>query len=152
MSSSSEPPPPAAAEQHLRQQLVAAARCLDSSGLNQGTAGNLSVRWGEGLLITPSSLPSEAMEPEDLLAIDCDGHPLAQAAPGRSPSSEWRLHADVLRSRPEVAAVVHSHSIHATALACHGRGIPPFHYMVVQAGGPDTVSYTHLTLPTKRIV
>ena len=137
MSSSSEPPPPAAAEQHLRQQLVAAARRLGASGLNQGTAGNLSVRWGEGLLITPSSLPSEAMEPEDLLAIDCDGHPLAQAAPGRSPSSEWRLHADVLRSRPEVAAVVHSHSIHATALACHGRDIPPFHYMVVQAGGPD---------------
>jgi L-fuculose-phosphate aldolase len=140
VSSSSEPPPPAAAEQHLRQQLVAAARRLGASGLNQGTAGNLSVRWGEGLLITPSSLPSEAMEPEDLLAIDCDGHPLAGSAPsarGRSPSSEWRLHSGLLRSRPEVVAVVHCHSIHATALACHGRDIPPFHYMVVQAGGPD---------------
>lgn len=145
VSSSSEPPPPAAAEQHLRQQLVAAARRLGASGLNQGTAGNLSARWGDGLLITPSSLPSEAMEPEDLLAIDFHGRPLAgsaastgsPAAQRRSPSSEWRLHADVLRSRPEVEAVVHCHSIHATALACHGRGIPPFHYMVVQAGGPD---------------
>jgi L-fuculose-phosphate aldolase len=120
------------------------ARRLSVSGLNHGTAGNLSARWGEGLLITPSSLPSERMEPQDLVAIGFDGSPLAgvAAAPPeaeglRSPSSEWRLHADLLRSRPEVEAVVHCHSIHATALACHGRGIPPFHYMVVQAGGPD---------------
>ncbi len=118
------------------------ARRLSASGLNHGTAGNLSVRWGDGLLITPSSLPSERMEPEDLLAIDFHGQPLAASigspeAHRRSPSSEWRLHADLLRSRPDAAAVVHCHSIHATALACHGRGIPPFHYMVVQAGGPD---------------
>jgi L-fuculose-phosphate aldolase len=145
VSSSSEPPPPAAAEQALRQQLVAVAQRLTASGLNHGTAGNLSARWGEGLLITPSSLPSEQLQPEDLLAIGFDGQPLVgsassacRAAEGRrSPSSEWRLHADLLRSRPDAAAVVHCHSIHATALACHGRGIPSFHYMVVQAGGPD---------------
>jgi L-fuculose-phosphate aldolase len=121
---------------------VAVARRLSTSGLNHGTAGNLSARWGDGLLITPSSLPSERMEPEDLLAIDFHGRPLAVSvgsptAQRRSPSSEWRLHADLLRRQPEAAAVVHCHSIHATALACHGRGIPPFHYMVVQAGGPD---------------
>jgi L-fuculose-phosphate aldolase len=137
--------PPAAAEQALRQELVAVARRLSASGLNHGTAGNLSARWGDGLLITPSSLPSERMDPQDLLAIGFDGQPLAGcevvadpvADRRRSPSSEWRLHADLLRSRPDAAAVVHCHSIHATALACHGRGIPPFHYMVVQAGGPD---------------
>jgi len=135
---------PAAAELALREQLVAVARRLSATGLNHGTAGNLSVRWGDGLLITPSSLHSESMEPHDLVAIGFDGRPLggemaspAEAEQGRSPSSEWRLHADVLRSRPDAAAVVHCHSIHATALACHGRGIPPFHYMVVQAGGPD---------------
>jgi L-fuculose-phosphate aldolase len=139
------PQSPAAAELALRQELVAAARRLSASGLNHGTAGNLSARWGDGLLITPSSLPSEQMEPQDLLAIGIDGLPLAGSAAfagsvadrRRSPSSEWRLHADLLRSRPDAAAVVHCHSIHATALACHGRGIPPFHYMVVQAGGPD---------------
>jgi L-fuculose-phosphate aldolase len=137
-------PSPPAAEQALRQELVRVARRLSASGLNHGTAGNLSARWGEGLLITPSSLPSERMEPQDLVAIGFDGRPLgglaaasAEAEPLRSPSSEWRLHADLLRSRPELEAVVHCHSIHATALACHGRGIPPFHYMVVQAGGPD---------------
>jgi len=128
-----------AGEERARQLLLDAAQRLSRSGLNTGTAGNLSLRLDGGLLITPSSVPPEQMEPGDLVAIDWRGQPLpgSAAAPGRSPSSEWRLHADLLRQRPEIAAVVHCHSIHATALACHGRGIPPFHYMVVQAGGPE---------------
>ncbi|KMM16701.1 class II aldolase/adducin family protein [Synechococcus sp. GFB01] len=122
-----------------RRALLSAAQGLNACGLNQGTAGNLSLRIPGGLLITPSSLPYEQMGPEDLVAIDPQGRPLADSATttGRAPSSEWRLHADILARRPEIAAVVHCHSVHATALACHGRGIPPFHYMVVQAGGPD---------------
>jgi L-fuculose-phosphate aldolase len=119
-----------------RRQLLAAAQRLSALGLNQGTAGNLSLRLGDGLLLTPSSLPSERMGLDDLVELDLHGRVL-RAAPGRRPSSEWRLHADLLRCRPEVGAVVHCHSIRATALACHGRGIPPFHYMVVQAGGAD---------------
>ncbi|MEB3263311.1 MAG: class II aldolase/adducin family protein [Synechococcus sp.] len=131
----------------LRQELVAVARRLNSSGLNQGTSGNLSARMEGGFLITPTSLPFEQMEPEDLVALDFEGNPLppdpAQPDPvqpdagQRRPSSEWRLHADLLRCRPEIDAVLHCHSIQATALACHGRGIPPFHYMVVAAGGVD---------------
>jgi len=126
-------------EGQVRQELLASTRRLSAAGLNSGTSGNLSVRIEGGLLITPSSVPPEQMGPEDLVAIDHQGQPLAGRVmvPGRSPSSEWRLHADLLRQRPEIQAVVHCHSIHATALACHGRGIPPFHYMVVQAGGPD---------------
>lgn len=119
-----------------RLQLLAAARRLQELGLNQGTAGNLSMRLPVGLLITPSSLACEHMQPADLVELDAMGA-VRSAAPGRQPSSEWRLHADILRRRPEVRAVVHCHSIRATALACHGRGIPAFHYMVVQAGGPD---------------
>lgn len=119
-----------------RQQLLAAARRLVALGLNQGTAGNLSLRLPDGLLITPSSLPCERMEGADLVELDLEGR-VRRAAAGRQPSSEWRLHADILRSRPEVQAVVHCHSIRATALACHGRPIPAFHYMVVQAGGAD---------------
>lgn len=124
------------ANEESRRQLVAAARRLQTLGLNQGTAGNLSLRLPDGLLITPSSLPAERMGPEDPVELDGQGR-VRQATPGRRPSSEWRLHADLLRSRPEVRAVVHCHSIRATALACHGRGIPAFHYMVVQAGGAD---------------
>jgi L-fuculose-phosphate aldolase len=127
--------------QQARSRLLAAAVQLHASGLNSGTAGNLSLRVPGGLLITPSSLPYDRMGPADLVAIDLEGQPLpadpADRGGQRVPSSEWRLHADLLRQRPEIGAVVHCHSIHATALACHGRAIPPFHYMVVQAGGPD---------------
>ncbi len=130
-----------ASEQNLREQLVTVARRMQASGINQGTSGNLSVRIPGGLLITPSSLPYDQMQPEDLVALDLAGEPLAAAlapapgAPARRPSSEWRLHADILASRPEIEAVLHCHSIHATALACHGRDIPPFHYMTAVAGG-----------------
>lgn len=129
------------AEPELRRQLVALARRLNTSGINQGTSGNLSVRIPGGMLITPSSLPYEQMQPADLVALDLAGRPLQAAAAAelaRRPSSEWRLHVDILASRPEIAAVLHCHSIHATALACHGRPIPPFHYMVAVAGG-DTI-------------
>ncbi|MEB3275976.1 MAG: class II aldolase/adducin family protein [Cyanobacteriota bacterium] len=125
----------AAADLELRQQLLASARALNASGLNQGTSGNVSVRIEGGLLITPTSLPYGQMGPDDLVALDLQGCPLVEGQ--RRPSSEWRLHADILRSRPEAMAVVHCHSTSATALACHGRGIPPFHYMVVVAGGAD---------------
>ncbi len=121
----------------LRRELVAVARRLNGSGLNQGTSGNLSARVEGGFLITPTSLPFEQMEPEDLVALDFEGQPLRPQPGQRRPSSEWRLHADLLRHRPEIDAVLHCHSIQATALACHGRGIPAFHYMVVAAGGAD---------------
>ncbi|MEB3172702.1 MAG: class II aldolase/adducin family protein [Cyanobacteriota bacterium] len=126
-------------EADLRQQLLETARALNASGINQGTSGNVSARMDGGMLITPTSLPYEQMGPGDLVALDFKGQPLV-GKPGtpvheRRPSSEWRLHADILRSRPEAMAVVHCHSTNATALACHGRGIPPFHYMVAIAGG-----------------
>ncbi|MFM1811207.1 MAG: hypothetical protein RLZZ336_145 [Cyanobacteriota bacterium] len=120
-------------EADLRQQVVDTARALNASGINQGTSGNVSARLDGGLLITPTSLPYEQMEPADLVALDLQGQPLHDGQ--RRPSSEWRLHADILRQRPEAQAVVHCHSTSATALACHGREIPPFHYMVAIAGG-----------------
>jgi len=130
--------PPCSTEAELRQALVTAARRLNAAGINQGTSGNLSVRCGGVLLITPTSMPFERMEPHHLVAIDFDGRPLtAELTEQPRPSSEWRLHADVLRSRPEVGAVVHCHSTRATALACHSRPIPSFHYMVAVAGGDD---------------
>lgn len=136
-------------EQALREQLVAVARRMNGSGLNQGTSGNLSVRLPEGLLITPSSLPYERMEPGDLVAINWQGQPLREG--GRRPSSEWRLHADVLAARPELMAVLHCHPIHGTALACHDRGIPPFHYMTAVAGGDDIRCAPYATFGTEEL-
>lgn len=122
-------------EADLRQKVVDTARALNASGINQGTSGNVSARIAGGLLITPTSLPYEQMQPGDLVALDLQGQPLHDRQ--RRPSSEWRLHADILRQRPEAQAVVHCHSTSATALACHRRGIPAFHYMVAVAGGVD---------------
>ena len=113
--------------------IIAACRELNASGLNQGTSGNISLRHGAGLLITPTSLPYDAMEPADIVAIGVDG----QASGERRPSSEWRFHYDILRNRPDVNAVVHAHPVHATALAMHGRPIPAVHYMVAIAGGDE---------------
>ncbi|MBM5791224.1 MAG: class II aldolase [Cyanobacteria bacterium M_surface_10_m1_298] len=143
-----------ASEQNLREQLVTVARRMQASGINQGTSGNLSVRIPGGMLITPSSLPYEQMQPADLVALDLSGKPLQTPEPGRPqrrPSSEWRLHADVLANRPEVQAVLHCHSIHATALACHGKDIPPFHYMTAVAGGHDIRCAPYATFGTQEL-
>jgi L-fuculose-phosphate aldolase len=136
-----------------RHRLVAVARRMNACGLNQGTSGNLSQRIPGGMLITPSSLSYETMQPTDLVALDLNGQPLAPdtGVPPKTPSSEWRLHADLLASRPDLHAVLHCHSIHATALACHGRGIPPFHYMTAVAGGHDIRCAPYATFGTTQL-
>lgn len=115
-----------------RGKIVAACREMNASGLNQGTAGNISVRLDDGLLVTPSGLPYDEMTPDDVVRMDFSGgydHPL-------QPSSEWRLHADVLRARPEFCAVVHAHPVFCTAFAMCRMEIPAAHYMIAAAGGP----------------
>ncbi len=117
----------------LREQLLATARALVACGLNRGTAGNVSVRDGDGFLVTPSGMAVEIMMPEDMVAMDLAG----RAQGTRPPSSEWRFHRDILRTRPEVGAVIHTHAAFATTLACLRRDVPAFHYMVAVAGGSD---------------
>jgi len=118
-----------------RAELIAAARAMAASGLNKGTAGNLSVRHGEGYYITPTGMDYAALTPDDIPWL-----PLAGGEPvgGRKPSSEWRFHHDLYAARPEAGAVLHAHSPFATSLACLRRDIPPFHYMIARFGG-DTV-------------
>lgn len=116
-----------------REDLLATARTLDALGLNRGTSGNCSVRVDDGLLITPSGIPADAITVDDLVLLDQAGRVTADAR--RAPSSEWRIHHDLYAARPDVQAVVHTHSTHAVALACLRRDIPPFHYMVLRAGG-----------------
>jgi L-fuculose-phosphate aldolase len=131
----------------LRKQLVATARAMNARGLNQGTSGNLSVRVPEGLLITPTSLPYDRMEPEDIVAMD-----MAGGHRGRHrPSSEWRFHRDILARREDVDAVLHCHATYATTLAIHERGIPAFHYMVAVAGGPDIRCTRYATFGTQAL-
>lgn len=116
----------------VRQSIIDACRAMNRAGINQGTAGNISLRWKGGLLITPSGLPYDAMNAEDIVFMNMDGsyeHRLAA-------SSEWRFHRDILNARPEMNAVVHAHPVYATAFAICGREIPAVHYMIAAAGGP----------------
>jgi len=115
----------------LRENLLATARAMNSQGLNQGTSGNVSVREGNGFVITPSALAYDQCRPEDLVWLDMEG----QVQGERKPSSEWRMHRDIYAHYPQAGAVLHAHSLYCTTLACLERPIPAFHYMVAMAGG-----------------
>jgi L-fuculose-phosphate aldolase len=119
---------------HLREQLLSISRKLCELGLNRGTSGNASVRDGAGFLVTPTGMTVEEMTPRDMVWMSIDGKVQGE----RQPSSEWRFHRDILQARPEVGAVIHTHAMFATTLACLHREIPPFHYMIAVAGG-DTI-------------
>ena len=133
-------------ERRLRTQLVEAGRRMNATGLNQGKSGNLSARFGAGFIVTPTGIPYERLEPADLVSMEGDTPNGAHA-----PSSEWRLHRDVYASRPEVGAVVHTHSPYATTLACLRRAIPAFHYEVAFAGGRDIRCSPYATFGTQEL-
>jgi L-fuculose-phosphate aldolase len=118
--------------QDPRAEIVAVAQALDAAGLMPNKSGNVSCRSPGGFAITPAAIPYRDLSVGHIVDLRLD----AEAAPGSGkPSSEWRMHAAIYRSRPEAQAIVHTHSPRATALACAGRGIPPFHYMIALAGG-----------------
>lgn len=113
-----------------REHLLNVTRRLSARGLNRGTSGNASVRVAEGFLVTPSGMEVDAMTPHDMVLMDKHGDFHGE----RQPSSEWRFHHDILRARPEIGAVIHTHSMFATTMACLQRDIPPFHYMIALTG------------------
>ena len=131
----------------LRRKIVATCRRMNALGINQGTSGNVSARTGDGFLITPSGVPYERMTPSMIVAMDSEG----RARGDLLPSSEWRMHADIYRSRPEAGAVVHCHSNYATALACLGLEVPAFHYMVAVAGGDSIRCAKYATFGTQAL-
>ena len=126
--------PPDRSDHAHRVALIGACREIARLGLSHGTSGNVSLRRDDRhFFISPTGMAYELLEPEDIPLMDLGGRWFGR----RRPSSEWRFHRDILASRAEVGAIVHTHSLHATALACTGRGIPAFHYMVAVAGGSE---------------
>ncbi len=123
-------------EHALRTEIVEAARSMNALGINQGTSGNVSARFQDRMLITPSATPYERMRPEDVAAMPLDGERGSWAGPLK-PSTEWRFHLDILRSRPDAGAVVHTHATYCTVLAILGKPIPAVHYMMAAFGGTD---------------
>lgn len=132
----------------LRRRLLDAAKAMSASGLSPQRSGNLSVREGDGFLVTPSGLPYGHMEEADLVSIEPDGRvPAGQ----RRPTSELPFHLAIYASRPDAQAIVHAHSPRATALSCLRRAIPAFHYMVAVAGGRDIRCAEYATFGTQQL-
>lgn len=134
----------------LRRAIIRACNEMNSLGINQGTSGNISARLPDDpgrFLITPSGVPYAAMEPEQIVEMDLDGGYVGDWLP----SSEWRMHLDIYRDRPEAGAVVHTHANHCTTLSTLGWSIPAFHYMIGVAGGTDIRCAKYATFGTREL-
>ena len=119
---------------HLRGELVQTARRMSELGLTPGMSGNVSARTPHGFLVTPSGMPYAELGPQDLVEVRMDG----SVRPGqRAPSTEWRLHRDIFAARADAHAIVHTHSLFCTTVACLRRPIPAIHYMVVLSGADE---------------
>jgi ribulose-5-phosphate 4-epimerase/fuculose-1-phosphate aldolase len=123
------------AEKLARQAVIDTALAMSRSGLSPGRSGNVSCRWKTGKLITPTGMAYAEIRPRDIVFVNAKGN--VPDKKSRKPSSEWRFHLAAYQARPDVKAMVHTHSLHATVLACAHKPIPAFHYMVAVGGGND---------------
>ena len=123
-------------ERELREAIIAKCRWMNASGLNQGTSGNISARYQDRMLITPSATPYDAMKPQMIASMPIEGEYGTWTGP-LQPSTEWRFHLDIMRARPDVGGIVHTHSTYATVLAIARKPIPACHYMMAAFGGND---------------
>jgi L-fuculose-phosphate aldolase len=114
-----------------REQLLGTMQKLLQCGLNRGTSGNASLRVKNGFLLTPTGMDVEDMIASDMVFMNEDGEYEGE----RKPTSEWMFHLDIMKQRPEISAVIHTHSMFATTLACLRKDVPPFHYMIAVSGG-----------------
>jgi L-fuculose-phosphate aldolase len=138
------------AELAVRKGIIEACLAMNSLGINQGTSGNISARFEDRMLVTPTSVPYDDLSPEDIMATPIAGD--GTEWKGRlAPSSEWRFHLSILQKRPEIGAVVHTHSMYATVLAICHKPIPAVHYMVAAAGGPDVRVARYATFGTEEL-
>ena len=131
-----------------RSAVVEAMQALVEKDLTSGTSGNISVRTGRGMLITPTGIVPQQLLPEHIVAMSLEG--LAEEDQ-LSPSSEWQMHADVYREKPGINAIVHCHSPYATILACARKPIPALHYMVAAAGSYGIPLADYATFGSKEL-
>jgi L-fuculose-phosphate aldolase len=133
----------------MATRVLATARAMNASGINRGSAGNVSARCAGGFIITPTGMAYDDCTAADMVKVGADG--TASAATPRKPSSEWRFHRDIYAARPDAGAVVHTHSPFATALACQEMGVPAFHYMVARFGGADVRCAAYATFGSQEL-
>lgn len=132
-------------EDQARREVLETALAMSRRGLSPGRSGNVSRRFDEGMLITPSGMAYETLSRDDIVLVGAAG----ETRDGeRRPSSEWRFHLAAYAARPDIGGVVHTHSLHATVLACAHKEIPAFHYMVAIAGGKSIPLVPYATFGT----
>jgi L-fuculose-phosphate aldolase len=137
-------------ERQLRQGIIDKCRWMNAAGLNQGTSGNISARFEDRMLLTPSATPYDIITVEMVSSMPIDGEYGHWDGPLK-PSTEWRFHLDIMKARPEVGAIVHTHSTFATVLAIGRRTIPACHYMIAAFGGNDVRCADYATYGTKEL-
>lgn len=131
----------------LSREIIETCLEMTSLGLNQGTAGNVSARFENGMLITPSGIPYERLTEKMIVYVDNDGKYNKE----QLPSSEWRFHLAAYQARPDANAVVHNHAIHCTAVSILNRPIPAIHYMIAAAGGNSIPCAPYATFGTQAL-
>ena len=134
-------------ELSLREDLVAHYKQVAALGLNEGSSGNLSVRFGPGMLISPNGAKADALAVDAIVETGFDG----SHSGGRLPSSEWRMHAAIYQRYPEANAVVHTHSDYCVAVASHQMALPGFHYLVGVFGGDDVPCVPYSTFGRQKL-
>jgi len=130
-----------------RHQILDTVRWLAERRLYTGTSGNVSCRAPDGFLVTPTGIACDDLRAAEMVEVALDGRTRGKLLP----SSEWRLHRDIYLHRPDVGAIVHTHSTVATALSCLRRPIPAFHYMVAKTGGRELRCAKYATYGTEAL-
>jgi len=133
----------------IRKEIIATCLKMEELGINQGTSGNISYRYKDGLLITPSGVSYDLLKPKDIVFV-----PFSSKKDYKGeypPSSELDFHFDILKAKPELNCVLHNHSTYATAMAICGQDIPAHHYMVAVGGGYKIPCATYATFGTEQL-
>ncbi len=138
-------------EAEAREAIISACRDMNASGLNQGTSGNISIRHGDRMLISPSATPYDATAPEMIASMDLSGDMTEEWEGPLKPSTEWRFHWKLLKERPDLTAIVHAHPTYCTALAILRKPIPACHYMIAAFGGVDVRCSDYHTFGTETL-
>jgi L-fuculose-phosphate aldolase len=137
-------------ELQLRKAIIDKCRWMNASGLNQGTSGNISARHGDTMLISPSATPYDIMTPEMVAAMPITGDYGSWEGPLK-PSTEWRFHLDIMKARPDVGGIVHTHATYSTVLAIARKEIPACHYMMAAFGGMNVRVADYARFGTKEL-
>jgi len=133
---------------NLRSEVIKYAKMLNSKKLSALRSGNISARYKDGFLITPSGVKYSSLKSKDIVFVSHKGEFDKKKG---IPSSEWRFHQDIYKNKIEAKAIVHAHSNYATAISTHEKGIPAFHYMVAMAGGNDIKCAKYATYGTRKL-